>query len=363
MLRRIVTAKYITMSNVSPVEYRPYSDQRSARFNCPRVLRAAMSPSPGGGIRDSIPQERVADALEHDFPPDDAPLHDRPAFFYALGDCVYFNGEASQYYLQFYHPYEHYPAAVVAVAGNHDGDNVGHETSLEAFVRNLCAPEPGLHSPDAGDSVRTRMTQPNVYWTLVSDLINIVGLYSNVPSGGRLTDPQRKWLVHELKTLPKRVPIVVTLHHPPFSADTSHGGSDRMRQEIDTAAKAAGRIPDLVFAGHVHAYERFTRRRSNGDEYPYIVAGAGGYHNLHPIARPRGRALMLPTAVKVGGDMVSLENYKDDRHGFLRMEVTKDAIVGNYFTVPRPHESWSQGARLFEIWRYDLRARKVSRGS
>jgi hypothetical protein len=282
---------------------------------------------------------------------------------YALGDCVYFNGESTQYYLQFYHPYEHYPAAVVAVAGNHDGENLGHETSLEAFVRNLCAPEPGLHSPDAGDSIRTCMTQPNVYWTLVSDLVNIVGVYSNVPSGGRLTDPQRNWLIHELRTLPARVPIIVTLHHPPFSADTSHGGSSRMREEIDRAARSAGRRPDAVFAGHVHAYERFTRRRPNGDEYPYIVAGAGGYHNLHPIARPRGRALELPAENRIAGDTVSLENIKDDRHGFLRVEVTPDAIQGSYYTVPRPQESWSQGARLFEMWRYDLRTRRVSRGS
>jgi 3',5'-cyclic AMP phosphodiesterase CpdA len=206
------------------------------------------------------------------------------------------------------------------------------------------------------------MTQPNVFWTLASDLVNIVGLYSNVPSGGRLTDPQRDWLVHELKTLPKRVPIIVSLHHPPFSADTSHGGSDRMRQEIDDAARKGGRRPDAVFAGHVHAYERFTRRRPNGDEYPYIVAGGGGYHHLHPIARPNGRNLSLPHEVSIAGDKVSLESFVDDRHGFLRVEVTKDAIQGSYFTVPRPHESWSQGARLFEMWRYDLKARKVTRG-
>jgi len=76
-----------------------------------------------GGVRFAVPQRIVAGCMEHDFRHDpNHPEYD-PAFFYGLGDCVYFNGEASEYFAQFYQPYEHYMAPIFAVPGNHDGDN------------------------------------------------------------------------------------------------------------------------------------------------------------------------------------------------------------------------------------------------
>jgi hypothetical protein len=74
-----------------------------------------------GGVKDPHPQEYVAYAMEEDFYHDPADPSVNPAFFYQLGDCVYFNGESSQYYSQFYDPYEHYLAPIFAVPGNHDG--------------------------------------------------------------------------------------------------------------------------------------------------------------------------------------------------------------------------------------------------
>lgn len=46
----------------------------------------------------------------------------RPSFLYHLGDVVYFYGEASNYYPQFYEPYAFYPVPIFAIPGNHDGD-------------------------------------------------------------------------------------------------------------------------------------------------------------------------------------------------------------------------------------------------
>jgi hypothetical protein len=85
----------------------------------------------------------------------------RPAFFYHLGDVVYYYGEASEYYPQFYEPYVHYPAPIFAIPGNHDGDlppqpgdaqsqpsqpstqePTQQVQSLDAFVRNFCADAP-----------------------------------------------------------------------------------------------------------------------------------------------------------------------------------------------------------------------------
>jgi hypothetical protein len=61
------------------------------------------------------------------------------------------------------------------------------------------------------------MTQPNVYWTLLTPLVNIIGLYSNVPDGGEIESPQTEWLVGELQSLPADVPIIVTLHRRKYS--------------------------------------------------------------------------------------------------------------------------------------------------
>ena len=69
------------------------------------------------------------------------------------------------------------------------------------------------------------MTQPNVYWTLLTPIVNIVGVYSNVPSGGEVDADQRSWLVNELQTLPAKMPLLVALHHPVYSADDHHSAA------------------------------------------------------------------------------------------------------------------------------------------
>ena len=190
-----------------------------------------------GGIVYAVPQELVATGMEADFGPNGgagADPSETPAFLYITGDCVYFNGQVEDYYPQFYQPYEFYPAPIFAVPGNHDGDNVTGDASLNGFVRNFCAPQ-AVKMPEAGDSHRTAMVQPNVYWTLLTPMVNIIGLYSNVPEGGDIRAPQTDWLVNELKTLPTGVPLLVALHHPIYSADIYHSGSTYMKQVLETA--------------------------------------------------------------------------------------------------------------------------------
>ena len=53
---------------------------------------------------------------------------------------------------------------------------------------------------------------------------------------------------------------------------------------LDNGFEKTGVIPDAIFTGHVHNYQRFTRTHSTGKKVPYIVAGAGGYWHLHWIA-------------------------------------------------------------------------------
>ncbi len=312
-----------------------------------------------GGIKDAVPQELVAKGMEKSFDPmADASVN--PSFLYITGDCVYFNGEVEQYYSQFYEPYEFYPRPIFAVAGNHDGENLhtDDESSLKGFMRNFCAPEP-VHLPEAMDSHRTAMTQPNVYWTLTTPLFNIVGLYSNVPEGGAIRSPQTEWYINELKNLPRDIPLFTSLHHPPYSADDHHSGSAHMIKVLDDAAQAAGRAPDMVLAGHVHNYQRISRTDGAGNVTPYLVTGAGGYHNLHHVQKVNHQAMITPTVMDRANDqIITLHSYMDDHHGFLVMSVTPDMIVGDYYQVPRPQEPYSKGNQLVDHWEFDWKSKR-----
>jgi acid phosphatase type 7 len=314
-----------------------------------------------GGIREAMPQKLVAKGMESDLTKPN-PVGAVPQFLYITGDCVYFNGEISQYYAQFYEPYELYHRAIFAVPGNHDGENLsggaGTGSTLDGFQRNFCAPSAGTKMPESGDSHRTAMIQPNFYWTLLTPLCSIVGLYSNVPEGGEIRAPQLSWLVNELKTLPKTKPLLIALHHPPYSADNHHSGSSHMRKVIADAVKASGREPDMVLAGHVHDYQRITAKRASGTIVPHLVCGAGGYHNLHGISKVGGEKMVTPVDFDAGeGEMVRLEKYSDDHHGFLRVEISKSMITGRYYEVPRPHEPFSKGSQLLDYWEYDWKKR------
>src|SRR5438105_4915517 len=146
---------------VSPQTYRAIERSRKLTFH----VNGDM-----GGINYAVPQELVAAGMEADAKqPGDAAS--KPAFLYILGDCVYFNGETSKYYEQFYHPYEFYLGPIFAVPGNHDGENLPGQNNLDGFLRNFCAPMP-VKLPESGDSQRTVMIQPNVYWTLLTPLVS-----------------------------------------------------------------------------------------------------------------------------------------------------------------------------------------------
>ena len=311
-----------------------------------------------GGISFAVPQQLVAKGMEADFA--GAAASDNPSFLYILGDCVYFNGALDQYNPQFFVPYEHYPAPIFAVPGNHDGENIPPASSLDGFLKCFCDTRPRL-IPQAGESGRTTMTQPNVFWVLRTPLVNFVGLYSNVPEGGDIRAPQIAWLVDQLNTLPTTVPLFVSLHHPIYSADIYHSGSSHMKSILEAAIKKSGRHPDMVLAGHVHDYQRISKHLDGGRVVPYIVAGAGGYHNLHAIMKVDGQKLVTPTQFQDKlGKIVTLEKYSDDHHGFLRLEVSGSLITGRYYTVPRPQDPFSKGSSLLDYFEYDWMARRYN---
>lgn len=290
-----------------------------------------------GGVKDPNPQLHVAAAMAADLQAAGGGEGAAPAYLYHVGDVVYFDGAECQYGPQFYEPYAHYNVPILAIPGNHDGEENTEEPgvrSLNAFVENFCASTPHL-DPQAGDSNRDTMTQPNVYWTLEDDLLTIVGMYTNVPEGGQVQQDQVEWLIGELEDAPTSGVLLVALHHPPYSGDGTHGGSARMGQLLDEAFAKSKRVPDMVLSGHVHNYQRFTRTIGE-KQVPYIVAGAGGYHNLHKMSpEAGGGSVQLP--FEAAADC-QLEAYCDEQWGFLRLTVTagKPAhIVGSYTAVDK----------------------------
>jgi len=305
-----------------------------------------------GGVADPRPQQRVAQSMISDF--NRAEASRRPAFFYLIGDAVYFKGQAEDYFPQFYEPYEDYPAPIFAIPGNHDGDGLENGRSLDAFVRNFCAATPVL-SPDAGhDIARDAMTQPNVYFTLETPLATIIGLYSNVPEGGVIQPEQLTWFTEELRMAPADRALFVAVHHPLYSLDDHHSGSPAMLQAFRAAIQDADRIPDVILTGHVHNYQRFTWR-IGGHEVPLIVAGAGGYHNLHKIPKVRGRRLETP--YREAGSDATLEQYIDRQHGFLRVEVTNSTVTGKYYQLSN-NEADERGERV-DLFRLDLSSHRL----
>jgi hypothetical protein len=321
-----------------------------------------------------------------------------PSFFYHLGDVVYKFGEASEYNPQFYEPYEFYPGPIFAIPGNKDGSirkagsnfieqdlksknniksnsssskNMATTTttasanniisnkvpSLKAFVDNFCAKTSHI-TPDAEEVNRPAMIQPNVFWTLEAPFVNIIGLYSNVPDGGEIRDSQFNWFVEELKSSPSDKALVVCVHHAPFAVDDTRSGSEYILSRLDSAFQISNRIPDIVFSGHVHLYQRFTRNFENR-EIPYIVAGTGGHWNLNYVQKhPDGTAIEVPYKLPDRNDLI-LENYCDDRHGFMRIQVSSKKLIGKYFVVSRSHESWRKSAKKLDEFELDLQKHKI----
>ncbi|PWK78385.1 calcineurin-like phosphoesterase family protein [Mucilaginibacter oryzae] len=265
---------------------------------------------------------------------------DKPQFLYHLGDVVYNHGEAKNYYDQFYEPYSVYPGPILAIAGNHDSDvNPAAEfpyQSLDAFTTVFCdtVSRPVAFSREID---RMSITQPNIYWTMDTPLATIIGLHTNVPKYGVITPRQREWFIEELRMADKQRPgkaVILCMHHAPYSADINHGASLPMIDFLEGVFSETGIRPDIVFSGHVHNYQRFSKLYSDGLVVPFIVAGTGGFDELHPVALTDDERF---TADDCRFEGVNLEYSCDSCHGFMKVALEKAdgaiTITGEYYTA------------------------------
>ncbi|MFY9872201.1 MAG: metallophosphoesterase [Candidatus Nitrosopolaris sp.] len=298
-----------------------------------------------GGVHGDDVEKAISDAMDRQI--SDAAHAKKmavPSFYYNLGDVVYYNGESNLYDNQFYEPYQYYHASIFAIAGNHDGDTstrrgdpVDTEPSLAGFMENFC----DTTSNHNNSPYRPTMTQPYVYWTFNTPFASIVGLYSNVDGtlDARGTSEQLQWFQQQVQSAPTDKALVVAVHHPPYSLDTSHGGYPDIEIALDRVIQATGRIPTIVLSGHVHSYQRFGRKLDAKNTVPYIVAGAGGYANsprlLHKIESDENGDRLPPEYQTTRPDL-KLMAYNDQEPGFLRISIDnrKKTLTSDYFLVP-----------------------------
>jgi 3',5'-cyclic AMP phosphodiesterase CpdA len=128
--------------------------------------------------------------------------------------------------------------------------------------------------------------QNNRYYSVRAGNVLLFTLDSSLDE---TTGPQGEWLKSQLENLPKSIDFAfIVLHHPPYTSssdDKTYGGGHSARTpEQKLAAYLEAEQPKLraqivVFAGHVHNYER----HEHGG-VTYFVTGGGGAH-AYPITR------------------------------------------------------------------------------
>ena len=234
-----------------------------------------------GGVQDGEFQNNVAEQMIEHLT---SGKGDTPQFCYHVGDVVYFTGMRDDYYSQFYEPYAHYDIPIFSIPGNHDGevDDPSVQTSLDGWVDYFMQAHPDV-DPISKDAPRVQLNLPNVYWTMITPLATIIGMYTNVPEGGSVDSIQQQWVTNEFATAPTDRALILALHHPIYSFDAFHSGSSKMADVLENAIRDTGRVPNLVLSGHVHDYQRIEQTIASDGPTPFLVTGNGGYHNLHAV--------------------------------------------------------------------------------
>jgi hypothetical protein len=315
-----------------------------------------------GGINNAAYQNGVAEAMKADLT---LPATQAPNFFYHLGDVVYFNGQITDYYSQFYDPYNHYTAPIISIPGNHDGDPINSsQVSLDGWVRYFMQATAHVN-PESQDAPRATISEPNVYFTLNCPFVTIIGMYTNVPEGGSIDSVQQQWLTNEVATAPTDKALIIALHHPIYSFDAIHSGSARMADAVQAAINDTLRMPNMVLTAHVHDYQRIERNLVKGTATPFIVSGNGGYYNLHKLTATPGMVDPATQAKFVAG--------YDQSHGYMILSIDAKNITGTAFIAgpastplvmkPQRKKKKHAGGNVIDTFSYPAAAQFLPKGT
>lgn len=138
--------------------------------------------------------------------------------------------------------------------GNHDYSDA--TPSLKTYLSYFRLPGDGLVNSSGNERYYDYVQGPVHFFVLNSD--------SREPDGTSSTSRQATWLKKQLAQSTSAWNVVYD-HHPPYSSDTTHGSTTRMRWPF------AQWGADAVLSGHSHTYERVAK---NG--IVYFVNGLGG---------------------------------------------------------------------------------------
>ncbi|CAL1378351.1 unnamed protein product [Linum trigynum] len=155
--------------------------------------------------------------------------------------------------------------------GNHEKESylVGEAESFKAYNARWLMP----HKQSASTS--------NLYYSFDVAGAHVIMLSSSTEF--RSGSDQYAWLATDLARIDRTMTpwVFVSLHTPWYNTnDGRQGDGEGMRAAMEELLYEA-RV-DVVFAGHIHAYERFTRiydNKANSLGPVYITIGTGGCHS------------------------------------------------------------------------------------
>lgn len=183
--------------------------------------------------------------------------------------------------------------------GNHEIENRNDEP--EPFL----AYRSRFHTPS-----RSAGSESPLYYSyeVAGAHVILLGSYDDA----RVGSDQYRWLVADLAVVDReRTPWLIAAMHAPFynSNENHQGEAESMRRAMESLLYDHG--VDLVFAGHVHAYERSHRvfdNRRNDCGPMYINVGDGGNReglDTHYLPRPEWSAFREPS---FGHGVLDLQN-------------------------------------------------------
>jgi TIR domain/Calcineurin-like phosphoesterase len=245
-------------------------------FHAVGCTGSTVSPARMAAVADAMTQELRA-----------AQRNDKPAFLFHLGDVIYGFGQMQYYYDQFYVPFRHYQAPIMAIPGNHYGIPLPGSglPTLDSFLRNFCVD--GFQRPleAAGELLRTPQIQPGVFYTFEAPFVRILALYSNIlENPGVIANDdigyaQIEYLrraFQRIKSENYKGALIIAHHHPAYTGGSKSGWSIDMREQIDNVCKEFDVWPHAVLSAHAHNYQRLTRTVAS-HQIPYVIAGCGGH--------------------------------------------------------------------------------------